>query len=92
MAQDHGAVEDKVADATLLPEVDVAAANASLLDVDADIVLIAEGGDLTVLERDVLDGLEDESVVLYLVSAKDCIGLSSEGFRRDSQCQPCWAP
>ena len=64
MPQDNRAVEDEVADAPSLPIVHVAAADSRLLYVHPDIMLIPKLGDLTVLERDVLDGLEYECGVL----------------------------
>lgn len=64
MAQDDGALEDKVADAAALPVVDVGAADAGLLDLDAHVVFVAQLWDLAALERDVFDGLEDKRWVL----------------------------
>lgn len=55
VAEDDWGLEDEVADAATLPVVHVTAANASLLDVDADVVLVAELRNRAVLEADVLN-------------------------------------
>ena len=60
MPQNNGAAEDEVADTPSLPIVHVAAADSRLLYVHPYIMLIPKLGHLTVLKRDVLDGLEYE--------------------------------
>ena len=67
MSQDNRAVEDEVADASTLPIMNIAAADSRLLNVDAHVVLIAETGNRTVLERHIPDGLENECSVLHKV-------------------------
>lgn len=64
VTKDDRALEDEVANATALPVVDVATADAGLLNVHAYIVFVSEGGNRAVFEGDVLDGLEDECSVL----------------------------
>lgn len=64
MPQDNRAIEDEVADASTLPIVHIAAADSCLLYMHPYIVLVSKLGNLTVLERDVLDGLEYECGVL----------------------------
>jgi hypothetical protein len=82
MAENNGRLEDEVPDAAALPVVHVAAADARLLDVDADIVLITQLGDGTVLKADVFDGLENEGGILEDVSV-----WTARRVRADSQSQ-----
>lgn len=64
MTENDGTLEDEVADATALPVMHVTAADAGLFNVDANVMLVAELWNGTLFERDVLDGMEDESLVL----------------------------
>ena len=66
VAQDDWAVEDKVADAAALPVMNIAPTDASLFDVDADVVFISKTWDRTVFKGDVPDGLENKSAVLEI--------------------------
>lgn len=69
VSQHNGAVQDEVADAAALPVVDVAAAYAGLLNVNADIVLIPQLGDVAVLKGDLFDLLQHESGILRVLLA-----------------------
>lgn len=69
MSQYDGAVQDEVADAAALPVVDIAAAYAGLLNVNADIVLIPQLGDVAVLKGDLFDFLQHESGILRVLLA-----------------------
>jgi hypothetical protein len=57
VTKDDGAFKNKIPDAPTLPVVDIAATDASLLNVNSNIVLITETWDRTFLERHVSDGL-----------------------------------
>ena len=60
----HGGV-DGFADAAVLPEVDVAAADADVGDADEDGVWGGEGGDGGVVDGGVVGGVEDDGGVVH---------------------------
>ena len=66
MAEDHGRGENDVAHAPVLPPVDVAAADAGVLDGDDDFVGGGDGGEGSFLEMGMIDGAEDEGEVLSM--------------------------
>lgn len=72
VAEDDGALENEVAYPTSLPVMHVAAADARLFDMNANIVLVPEKWHCTVFKGNVFDRLEDESLVLMTVSVDAC--------------------
>lgn len=64
MAENDRTVKDKLPDASALPIVHVAAANACLGDVDANFILVAKFRDLSIFESNVFDRTKDEGWVL----------------------------
>ena len=68
MAENDGALENKVANTSPLPVVYIAAAYACLRDVNADFMFVAELRDFAIFERDVFDSAEDKGWVLKVQS------------------------
>lgn len=75
-----GAVQNEVSDASPLPVMDIAPADACLCDVNSDVVLVSEFGDCTILECYVLDRSKHEGWILAtqttLTNAQVCGGLA----------------
>lgn len=64
VAKDHGVLDDKVANGTVLPVVDVGAADTGVVDGDENIVGVGELGDGALSELDVVGLVENEGKVL----------------------------
>jgi hypothetical protein len=64
VSQNNWACENKVTNAATLPVVYVAATNTSLFYMNSYIVAVTKCWDVSVLERDILDRLQDKRWVL----------------------------
>lgn len=64
MAQHDGAVQNKVANATALPVMNITATDTSLFNVNANVVLISQLGHVAVLKSDLFDFLQYKGGIL----------------------------
>lgn len=65
VAEDHGVLDNKVADGSVEPVVDIGAADARVVYCYEDVMGGLERGDGAFLEGDVVGLIEDEGKVLY---------------------------
>jgi hypothetical protein len=68
MPQHNWALEDKISDTASLPVMDIATADARLLKVNSDVVLVAQPGHGALFEAYFLDSLKDKGVNLLLLT------------------------
>jgi hypothetical protein len=80
MALDHRTFDHEIRNSSFGEIVQIASADSGLLDVDADIVLVAEAGDITLFEDSLTGRVEDESFVLDAVlgSRNTVLGRNSQ--------------